>query len=238
MRNAIVCTAFAIAVLARPAAAQQAPGPESQTGDPCLKAGASSVNLPPISSECPAPRPAAPPPEVVSDQQRAVGAAIEKCNAQQRAGILKTHVEITTCDNEGMTHVFEAEGFPYMDVVYELEGRLLDAASRADHKEITEADLSTAFSEAILHMNAEIAQRNEARAAADQREQQQRDDAYAQAQAQDQQNAAEARRALMLQYFAGRFRPLPPLQAYQIPISPSVNCTTSYVGTQAYTNCR
>ncbi|HEY2071661.1 MAG TPA: hypothetical protein VGG48_19030 [Rhizomicrobium sp.] len=54
----------------------------------------------------------------------------------------------------------------------------------------------------------------------------------AQAAQQDQ----DRRAALISAYLAGHQNP-PPATFYPIPTTPTTNCTTTYIGNQAYTNC-
>lgn len=161
-----------------------------------------------------------------------VTAAMDECSVQVRAGTLKTHADLTICDNDAMTKEYQAVGFPYMDLLYQFEGSALDVSSKLDHQQISADDARTALAQAMLQMNTHIAQR------AEQAHQAQiNQDAAGQEMAEAARQAERERRRAIIMQMIQNNRP------YQVAVPPittqqGANCTTSYIGNQAYTHCQ
>jgi hypothetical protein len=120
-----------------------------------------------------------------------------------------------------------------MDSVYKFEAAAIVAAAQADAGKFTQAEYVAQVDAAVLQMNAELAERSREQSLAAQAENQRQAEIAAQ-------NRENTRRALLGEYLQnGGFHPAPTLQPCMMPTQPpGTNCTTNYVGNQAYTHCQ
>jgi hypothetical protein len=121
-----------------------------------------------------------------------------------------------------------------MDLIFQYELANLQTIAKADRGEISDRDIQVEFATASLQMKAQVAQRDAA-AAAEQRAAQAEAEREGKAQAATE--ARAGRNAIMQFLLANKPFQLPPSPP-NLASSPTINCTTNYAGSAAYTNCR
>ena len=65
-------------------------------------------------------------------------AAVNECRDRRLAGELKTHVESANCSNPRYEEAYRKAGYPYMDLIVQLEAKRIEVAERTDAGKLTE----------------------------------------------------------------------------------------------------
>lgn len=161
------------------------------------------------------------------DIQSNMNAVLDNCLQQYQANPKLTRVERVQCMNDGMTKVYTAFNFPYMDLVYQFEASQLSSAASADAGKITQDEFAKEATLSMQLMNSAISARAEAS----------RQTLLAQQQEQQRQYDNQRKALIAGAIMGGIFKPQPLAQPYVMPTNPSINCTSIQTGTMTSTSC-
>lgn len=122
------------------------------------------------------PRPAAPPPQQASPQSGFTAAqgtpealkqaglqahaAITECINKRLSGELKTHIASAKCSNPRIMAAYQAAGYRYMDLIYQLTAKRLELAERLDNGTLTDAQSQLAFAQFMTDITDEERRRD------------------------------------------------------------------------------
>jgi len=87
-------------------------------------------------------------------------AAIEECRGKRLAGEFPGFVQSIQCSNPRIIAAYEAENYPYMDLVRQLTAARLANAEQLDQGKLTEAQVELALSELQSLLNSEAQRRD------------------------------------------------------------------------------